>query len=165
MHSFIQKGRIDNFIQQKNDNMKVFVEKTLPNVENEVKMTKTSKYLRLLIKSCILPIKITDNKVIFRFFSTKMLFHILGIFVFAVVSINYGFIFFPTEFRQMWKKVLENESSWIEQLSMLCGLGPIVLISLPTVIGLGLKNMGSDFFQNPNLKWPKIAKFNIAGTK
>ena len=69
--------------------MKVFVEKTLPNVENEVKMTKTSKYLILLIKSCILPIKIRDNKVIFRFFSTKMLFHILGIFVFAVVSINY----------------------------------------------------------------------------
>ena len=144
--------------------MKVFVEKTSPNVENEVKMTKTSKFLGLLLKSCILPINVSDNKVIFNLFSAKMLFHVLGVIGVAFVCASYGFIFFPTEFLKMMKRVQEHQTSWIEELSFVVGvLGPLVLTSLPSALGHGLKNMDSDLLQNRKLKWPKIAWFNIAG--
>ena len=144
--------------------MKVFVEKTSSNVKIDVEITKTSKFLGLLIKSCILPIRILDNKVNFKFFSAKMLLHVLGIFVVAFAFVFYGYIFFPTEFIQMVKKVLEYQTSWIEDLSsVLGGFGPLVLTSLPSALGHGLKNMDSNFLQNQTMKWPKIAWLNIAG--
>ena len=139
--------------------MKVYVD-----IKNEGKMTKTSKFLGLLIKSCILPIRISDNKVIFRFFSAKILFHFLEIFLVAIVCASYGFIFFPQEYIKMIKKVLKHQTSWIEELSaVLGGFGPLVLTSLPSVLGHGLKNMDPDLLMNRKFKWPKIAWFNIAG--
>ena len=151
---------------RKYHNMKVFVEKTSLNVENEVKMTKTSKFLGLLIKSCILPINVSANKVIFNFFSAKMLFHILGIFFIAFVCVSYGFILFPAEFIKMFEKVLEHQRSWIEDLSsVLGGFGPLLLTFLPSVLGHGLKNMDPKFVQNPAMKCPKIAWLNVAGMK
>ena len=144
--------------------MKVFVEKTSPNVKNEEKMTKTSKFLGFLIKSCILPIRISNNKVKFRFFSAKMMLHVLGIVLVAFGCVSYGFIFFPTEFTNMFKKAMENQTSWIEDLSyVLGGFGPLVLTSLPSALGYGLKNINSNFFMNRTMKWPKIAWLNIAG--
>ena len=144
--------------------MKVFVENTSPTVKNEVEMTKTSKFLGLLIKSCILPIKISSNKVIFHFFSAKMLFHVLGIFLVAIACGSYGFILFPTEFIKMYKKVLEHQRSWIEDLSsVLGGFGPLLLTALPSALGHGLKDLDPNFFQNQAMKWPKKAWLNIAG--
>ena len=144
--------------------MKVFVENTSPTAKNEVERTKTSKFLGLLIKSCILPIKISSNKVIFNFFSAKMLFHVLGIFLVAIACGSYGFILFPTEFIKMYKKVLEHQRSWIEDLSsVLGGFGPLLLTALPSALGHGLKDLDPNFFQNQAMKWPKKAWLNIAG--
>ena len=140
--------------------MKVFVEKQ---VNKDETMTKTSKFIGLLIKTCILPIKVSGNKVLFEFFSTKMLIHILGIIVFASCPF-YGLIIYPTEFTQIFEQILNQQTSWVEQISfMLSGSGSLVIFFLPSVLGYSLKNIDSDFLQYRNLIWPKIARLNIAG--
>ena len=140
--------------------MKVFVEKQ---VNKDETMTKTSKFIGLLIKTCILPIKVSGNKVLFEFFSTKMLIHILGIIVFASCPF-YGLIIYPTEFTQIFEQILNQQTSWVEQISfMLSGSGSLVIFFLPSVLGYSLKNIDSDFLQSRNLIWPKIARLNIAG--
>ena len=140
--------------------MKVFVEKHVN--ENET-ITKTSKFIGLLMKTCILPIKVSDNKVLFEFFSKKMLIHFMGIIVFASCPF-YGLIIYPTEFTQIYEQIFNQQMSWVEQLSfILSGSGSLVIFFLPFVLGYSFKNIDSDFLQYRNLKWPKIARLNIAG--
>ena len=142
--------------------MKVFLEKTTSNFGIE-KMTKTSKFLRFLIKSCILPIKISGNNVKFDFLSKKMLIHFLGIFV-LIASTNYGMILFPRQFIPIYKKVFNVQSSWVEHVSfLLSAISSLVIMFLPSALCHGLKNFESDFLLNPNFKWPKTAWLNIAG--
>ena len=144
-------------------NMKVFVDKSHHHVKNEEKKTKTSKFIGLLIKTCILPIKITGNQVLFECYSMKMLIHVIGIFGFAS-STFYGLIIFPAEFTQIYKSILNLHSSWVEQMSVLItGYGSFMIVFLPSVLGYSLKNMDSDFMQYQNFEWPKIARLNIAG--
>ena len=143
-------------------NMKVFVEKTSSNVKND-KMTKTSKFLRFLMKFCILPMKISGDKVLFKFLSTKMLVHVLGIFVFTSCT-GYGLILYPTQFIQIYKKMVHLQSSWVEKMSFLFStINALTLMFLPSGLGNSLKNMDSNFLQNQNCKWPKTARLNIAG--
>ena len=142
--------------------MKVFVEKTSSNFKKE-KMTKTSKFLRFLIKFCILPIKISKNKVLFEFLSTKMLIHVLGIFVLSSCTC-YGLVLFPTQFLLLWQTFVNLQSSWVEQISLLLSaINALVIIVLPSALSHSLKNMDYDFLQNQNFKWPKTARLNIAG--
>ena len=142
--------------------MKVFVEKTSSNFKKE-KMTKTSKFVRFLIKSCILPIKITGNEVLFEFLSTKMLFHVLGIFVLSSCTC-YGLVLFPSQFIPIYQKIVNLQSSWVELMSLLLSaISALVIMVLPSALGQSLKNMDADFLQNLNFEWPKTAWLNIAG--
>ena len=69
------KGQVKHFHateKRNSQNMKVFPEKTTSFFKND-KLTKTSIFFRFLMKSCILPIKITEQtiKCFLSFFQQK----------------------------------------------------------------------------------------------
>ena len=57
--------------------MEVMPTKSVSNLMVEGRITKTSRFFRFLIKICFIPVSVKNEKVVFKVFSVKMLFHIL----------------------------------------------------------------------------------------
>ena len=141
--------------------MKIFVEKALDGKKDQI-TTKTSRFLQLLINKNILPIKMSDDEVVFEFFSRKMLLHVLGVLLILACS-GYGFIILPKDFIFVFMKIYDK-ASWTEKVSFyLGGIGPLIFVTLPGILAHGLKNMDVNVLQNKKLGWPKIGYVNIFG--
>ena len=62
--------------------------KVNPNVQNLSKMSRTSYFVRFLLKICFFPLYIKEDKIIFRLFSFKTIIHVtlsFGVFITVVV--------------------------------------------------------------------------------
>ena len=57
--------------------MELIPEKTVDNPRMEGRITKTSRFFQLLIKICFIPVSVTNNKIVFKVFSFKMMSYIL----------------------------------------------------------------------------------------
>ena len=108
-------------------------------------VTKTSRFLNILIKFGVFPVTIENDKIQSKIFSLKTILHLIfvnGIAIFCVVSTisDYQFQFQSTS---QWISVLVVQPSCV------------LFMNLSLVIALGLDNVDKTLVTNPSLQWPK----------
>ena len=110
--------------------------------------TKTSLFIRFLLKICFIPLKTRDDVLVFKFFSLKtLMFGILYVgsyFAFAFVSEQHGD---PPEFSDInnFSKIVANISLGVTTF----------FIAYPLSLAIGMNNLEKDFLLNKRYTWAK----------
>ena len=115
------------------------------------RQTKTSVFIKFLIKICFLPITSDDGVLRFRFLSKKTLAHVViywGLFL-LLLSVYSSFIMDHT----VLSKILEQNS--LEIFSIMSGFVCNISILFPLLLSRGLNNMDIGMVWNDRMPFPK----------
>ena len=110
--------------------------------------TWTALFLKLLVKTSFLPISIKEEKIIFKIFSVKTIFHLLVSFCYFIISNILLLMFASTGFY----KILAGAGSYELVSLVLMSMSMITGLFIPILLSSGLTSLSPDTILRNDLR-------------
>ena len=118
--------------------------------------TRTSSFIKFLVKICFIPVTVTKEKIIFKIFHWRTL-------TYLILLIGYvSFFYFTSKCFNIFNNFHFNNGT--EMISVIVvGILALILRIIPLILSFGLQKMNPTRFQNKTHRKPKQTTKIIVG--
>ena len=121
--------------------------------------TWTAIFIKLLVKTCFLPISIKEEKIVFKIFSVKTFFHLFVSFSYFIIGYILLLMFASTGFY----KILAGAGSYELVSLVLMSMSMLTGLFIPILLSSGLTSLSPETILRNDLRFPKKAYRIIIG--